>query len=177
MPLAEDPELRRRLAREVEEVRMAARGGSRRSSVLGVAMALVALSAGGCASGTGGGSSTVEGGFGALTGESAVGQFLDAIQRKDYRLMSRLFGTATGPAEDRFGRVEVEQRMFVLAGLLQHRSYGLRALPVAEAEGKLRYVADMVGTRYGNVSVPFIAVSSRGRWFVEQVVTDVLTGG
>ena len=156
---------------------MTARGGSRTCSILGIAMTMVALSAVGCASGTGGGSSTVGEGFGALSGESAVGQFLDAVKRNDYRLMSRLFGTERGPAEDRFGRVEVEQRMFVLAGLLQHISYGLRAMPVAEAEGKLRYIADMVGTRYGNVSVPFIAVSSRGRWFVEQIVTDGLSGG
>ena len=156
---------------------MDVRGGSRRSPVLGIAIMMVTLAALGCASGTGGGSSTIEEGYGALSAEAAVGQFLDAVKRNDYRLMSRLFGTERGPAEDRFGRVEVEQRMFVLAGLLQHRSYGLRALPVAEAEGKLRYVADMVGTRYGNVSVPFIAVSSQGRWFVEQIMTDALSRG
>ena len=155
---------------------MDVRNGSSGSPICNVAMLMVALAAVGCASGTGGAAPTIGEGYGALSAESAVGQFLDAVKRQDYQVMSRLFGTARGPAEDRFGRVEVEQRMFVLAGLLQHSSYALRPLPVAEAEGKSRYIADMVGTRYGNVSVPFIAVASQGRWFVEQIVTDVLGG-
>ena len=74
------------------------------------------------------------------------------------------------------GRIEVEQRMFVLASLLRHDSYGLRPMGITEAEGKTRVIADMVGTRNGSVSVPFIAASSRGRWFVERILTDALTG-
>lgn len=152
--------------------------GSRFSAVRSAALVWLAFTVSGCASSGGGGNlMTVDSGYGAASAESAVGQFLDAAKREDYRLMSRLFGTERGPAEDRLGEVEVQQRMFVLASLLRHQSYGLRAMPVAEAEGKLRYVADMVGTRNGNVSVPFIAVSSRGRWFVEQIVTDAITDG
>ncbi len=35
-------------------------------------------------------------------------------------------------------------------------------------------MADMVATRNGDVSVPFITAPYRGRWFVEQILTDAL---
>ncbi|MCG8469705.1 MAG: hypothetical protein MJB57_16120 [Gemmatimonadetes bacterium] len=144
---------------------------------MGVGMTLLAgVGLAGCASGSGGSPPTIEEAYGALSAESAVGQFLDAAKRADYQLMSRLFGTTDGPAEEDLGRIEVEQRMFVLASLLRHDSYGLRPMGITEAEGKTRVIADMVGTRNGSVSVPFIAASSRGRWFVERILTDALTG-
>lgn len=129
----------------------------------------------GCASG--GGLAEGQELYGALSAQSAVGQFLDAANRSDYRLMARLFGSSDGPAEREFGRVEVEQRMFVLASLLQHTSYSLREMDVAMESGGQRVIADMVGTRNGDVSVPFATAINRGRWFVEQIVTDPLTGG
>jgi hypothetical protein len=130
-----------------------------------------------CASGGGGSTATVDSAFGALSAESAVGHFLDAAKRSDYQLMSRLFGTRQGPAEKTLGRLETEQRMFVLAALLQHNSYELRRLPVAEAEGQRRVAADMVGTRQGNVVVPFLTSVNNGRWFVEQIGTEWLSSG
>lgn len=142
--------------------------------------ATVALSiaAAACASGSGGGASpTIEDAYGALSAESAVGQFLDAAKRNDYALMARLFGTTDGPAIERMGRVEVEQRMFVLASILRHQSYSLRPMGVSEAEGKRRVIAEMVGTRNGNATVPFVAASNQGRWFVEQIMTDDLSSG
>lgn len=139
---------------------------------------VILLSLTACASSGGGGDSaaTIESAYGALSAESAVGQFLDAAKRSDYQLMSRLFGTREGPAAERNGRIETEQRMYVLASLLRHDSYSLRRVPVAEAEGQNRIAADMVGTRQGNVSVPFLASNNRGRWFVESIGTDALTG-
>ena len=139
--------------------------------------AAIVLSSASCAS-SGGGSSavTIEQAYGALSAESAVGQFLDAAKRNDYQLMSRLFGTRDGPAVDRMGRIEVEQRMFVLAALLRHQSYSMRRMPVAEAEGQQRLAVDMVGTRNGDITVPFITVVSKGRWFVEQIQTEALSG-
>lgn len=139
------------------------------------AMTLLSSVAWGCASG--GTPPTIGEAYGALTAESAIGQFLDAANRQDYAVMRRLFGTVEGPAERRFGRVEVEQRMHVLAGLLRHQSYGLRPTGFTEAEGKTRVLADLVGTRNGSVTVPIVAASNRGRWFVEQIVTDQLTSG
>jgi hypothetical protein len=130
-----------------------------------------------CASSGGGASgTTIDSAYGALTAESAVGQFLDAAKRSDYQVMSRLFGTREGPANERNGRIETEQRMYILASLLRHSSYSLRRVPVAEADGQNRIAADMVGTRYGNVSVPFLTSNNKGRWFVEQIGTESLTG-
>ncbi len=129
----------------------------------------------GCASGRAGaaGSGT---GYGASSAESAVAEFLEGVGRRDYPAMARLFGTREGPAERRWGRVETEQRMFVLAGLLSYRSYRLRPLPVGEDGGRARWIADMAGTRRGDVSVPFIVAPHRGRWFVERIVTESLAG-
>jgi hypothetical protein len=104
-----------------------------------------------------------------------VGQFLDAAVRSDYRVMARLFGSADGPAEQSMGQVEVEQRMFVLGSLLAHSSYSLRPMDVAMEGGRERIMAEMVGTRNGDVTVPFITVGYRGRWFVEQILTDRLS--
>lgn len=150
---------------------------ARNGSWLATAVAL-SIAAAACASGGGGGAgATIEDAYGARSPEAAVGQFLDAAKRNDYALMARLFGNTEGPAIERMGRVDVEQRMFVLASILRHESYSLRPMGVAEAEGKRRVIAEMVGTRNGNATVPFVAASSRGRWFVEQIMTENLSGG
>ena len=141
-----------------------------------VAAAILVLTAA-CASSGGGPAPTIETAYGALSAESAVGQFLDAAKRNDYQVMSRLFGTRDGPAERRLGRVEVEQRMYILSSILRHESYALRRMAVAEGEGQQRVAADMVGTRNGDVTVPFLTVYNDGRWFVEQIQTEALTGG
>ena len=81
-----------------------------------------------------------------------------------------------GRPERRWGRGETEQRMFILAGLLAHRSHRLRPLPVAESGGTARWVVELEGTRRGDVSVPFVLAAHEGRWFVERILTDVLSG-
>jgi hypothetical protein len=146
-----------------------------RGIVRGSAAGLFALTLAGCASG--GGLSQGPDAYGALSSQSAVGQFLDAANRNDYRLMARLFGNADGPAERDLGQAEVEQRMFVLSSLLKHASYALREMDVAMEGGGRRVIANMVGTRSGDVSVPFATVSHQGRWFVERIFTEPLTGG
>ncbi len=144
-----------------------------RGLVRGPAAGLIAVALAGCASG-GGLSEGLEV-YGALSAESAVSQFLDAANRSEYRLMARLFGSADGPAERNLGRVEVDQRMFVLASLLRHTSYSLREMDIAMEGGGRRVIADMVGTRNGTVSLPFSTASHEARWFVEQIFTDALT--
>lgn len=155
---------------------MRARGGSFGSSTAAALVMAGAAALGACASGTGGAPPTVEAAYGALSPESAVSQFLDAVRRNDYALMGRLFGTVDGPAEEDMGRVQVEQRMFVLASLLRHSSFEIRPTQMAEAENKTRLIVDMVGTRNGDVSVPFVASTDGGRWFVERILTDALSG-
>ena len=113
---------------------------------------------------------------GAPTAESAVAGFLDGARARDYAAMARLFGTERGPASRRWGRAETEQRMLVLAGLLSHRAYRLRPPAAEEEGGRTRWVADLAGTRRGDVSVPFIVVPHRGGWFVERILTEGLAG-
>ena len=114
--------------------------------------------------------------YGAESAESAVARFLEAVRGGDYPAMARVFGTAGGPAERRWGRGETEQRMFILAGVLAHRSHRLRPLPMAASRGTARWVAELEGTRRGDVSVPFVLAAHEGRWFVERIVTDMLSG-
>jgi len=139
--------------------------------------AAIVLSSTACASSGGGSYGTSEEGYGALSAESAVSLFLDAAKQKDYQRMAHLFGTHDGPAVERLGRVEVEQRMFVLAAFLRHESYSVHSSPMAEGENEKRLAVDMVGTRNGDVTVPFIAAVNKGRWFVQQVRTEALTSG
>lgn len=112
--------------------------------------------------------------YGAESAEAAIGRFLAAAKLRDYSAMARLFGTEEGPAERRWGRAETEQRMFVLARLLEPRAWDLRPNPVAGAGGASRWMVDLTGTRNGEVSVPFIIVSDGSRWFVERIVTEGL---
>ena len=91
--------------------------------------------------------------------------------------MANLFGTEDGPAERQWGRAEVEQRMFVLAGVLHHRSFQLRRMNLTEGPSSVRVFADLVGTGNGNASVPFITILSKDRWYVQQIMTETLRGG
>lgn len=129
-----------------------------------------------CASGGAGSSgSAADGVYGADGAEAAASAFVEAARMKDYRAMSRLFGTADGPAERRLGQTEVERRMLVLASIMEHRSHRVRSSPLSEGPDRQRLMVDMTNTRSGDVSVPLIVVRSGERWFVEQVVTDPLT--
>ncbi len=112
--------------------------------------------------------------YGAASAEAAIGRFLDAARLGDYAAMARLFGTADGPAERRWGRIETEQRMFVLASLLAPRTWGLHPNPISEAGGAARWLVDLAGTRSGDVSIPFIVSAQGNRWFVERIVTEGL---
>lgn len=113
--------------------------------------------------------------YGSATAQQAVQDFLEAAKRDDYRTMGQLFGTENGPAEKKLGRTEVEQRMFVLAAFLEHRAFAVRRSGLTEGPNRIRFLADLAGTRNGDVTVPIIAVAHRDRWYVERVVTDPLT--
>ena len=114
--------------------------------------------------------------FGAPTSEMAVRGFLDGANVEDYTRMSDLFGTDRGPAVNRFGITDIEQRMIVLSKLLRHESYELRQANLAQlGPDRVRWEARMTGTRKGSVVVPIITVpDATGRWFVEQLNVDAL---
>lgn len=139
-----------------------------------MAMAVAGFVLAGCASRGGAGAEYGTDRYGAKSAEAAIGRFLDAARLRDYAAMARVFGTEEGPAERRWGRVEMEQRMFVLASLLAPRAYELRPNPVSGAGGASRWMVDLTGTRNGDVSVPFIIVSDGNRWFVERIGTEGL---
>lgn len=143
-------------------------------------LAAVSLAgAAGCASSGGGSGGLVDerSAYGSPTAEMAVQRFLDGAKAEDYQAMGHQFGTRQGPAEERLGISEVEQRMIVLSRLLRHQDYALREAPMARTgEHRTRFMAEMTGTRSGRVDVPIVAVTTPdGRWFVEQVVVKPLT--
>lgn len=148
-------------------------------------VALTAVSLAACGSSRGGGGagavdvSAPTGGYGAESAESAITRFLDAAQAENYQGMWTVFGTAQGPAIERFGVQETESRMIVLARLLKHDGYELRLANLAGlGPGRSRYEVRMTGTRKGSVMVPFVtAHDERGRWYVEQLQADRLSGG
>jgi hypothetical protein len=114
---------------------------------------------------------------GAPTSELAVRGFLDGANAADYGQMSSLFGTDKGPAVERFGVTDIEQRMIFLARILKHSSYELRQVNLAQlGPDRVRWEARMSGTRKGGVVVPVITVpDGTGRWYVERLNLDALT--
>jgi len=157
-----------------DRVRRAARDGS-------TLLAAAVLAA---ACGSGGGAqrsvdvATPAGGYGADSAERAVIQFLDAAQTENYPGMWAVFGTAEGPAIERFGVQETEARMVVLSRLLKHEDYQLRRADLAGlGANRTRFEVRMQGTRKGDVMVPFVTThDDRGRWYVEQLQADRLSG-
>lgn len=136
-----------------------------------VLLLLAALTApGGCAS-AGAGLSAEPSAYGSASARGAVAAFLRAAGERDYTAMGRLFGTREGPAEQRLGIAEVEQRMIVLAGLLEHEEVDLRREDLAQlGAGHARFVAALTGTRRGRMELPVVAVTTAdGRWFVERI--------
>lgn len=144
---------------------------------LGVILLLGSASLAACA--TSGGLVGNPADYGSASPEIAVTTFLEAVQEEDYTVMGQQFGTRKGPAEERMGISEVEQRMVVLAGLLRHRSHQLRRSDLARlGEDRRRFMVRLSGTQNGTVEVPIVAVrSSEGRWFIQQIDVDPLTGG
>ena len=145
-----------------------------RSWVAGIAIGTGLAFATGCASSH---LSADETTYGAQSADLAVRGFLDAAAGRRFTEMAHLFGTTDGPAEKEFGVDEVEQRMVVLSTLLEHQSYTLREPDLRVFGPDHRwFVADMIGTRKGDVEVPIVtARTSKDRWFVEQIDVGPLT--
>lgn len=142
-----------------------------RQLILGAAAALLLA---GCASGM-----NPPGGLaGAPAGTAAVEQFLRLAAASDYNGMGWIFGTSDGPILARDPRSVVEQRMFALAEILEHDGFIVgNGSPVP---GRLNdaIVYDVIMTRGArNLTVPFTTVRGPdGRWFVEQVDLEAVTG-
>jgi hypothetical protein len=107
----------------------------------------------------------------------AVQEFLYGANADDYTRMSDVFGTEKGPAVERFGVTDVEQRMIFLASILKHQSYTLRQANLAQlGPDRIRWDVSLTGTRKGGVVVPIVTVpDGTGRWYVEWLNLDALT--
>lgn len=135
--------------------------------------------------------------------EAVIG-FVDAAARRDHAAMAQLFGTWEGPVSGDRGAfacalrrlgswlrlssacpmwAEVELRMDLMASILGRAVYRVRGeAPVAGRERPaVRVVVEArpagAGPGASGVEVPFVVVKSRdGRWLVQEVALDRLTG-
>ena len=116
---------------------------------------------------------------GAPAAQAAVERFMQFAAEKDYTGMGWVFGTESGPIVQRDPLGEVEQRMYLLANLLEHDTFAVEAGgPVPGRTGGA--FSFQVTLRRGarTVQVPFTAVRGpENRWFVEQLATEALTTG
>lgn len=115
---------------------------------------------------------------GAPAAPAAVERFLQLAAVNDYSGMGWIFGTVEGPILERDPRSEVEQRMYALAGLLEHDGFVVGTgspVPGRTAEA-LRF--NVILSRGGQaLTVPFTAVRGPGdRWFVEELEVEAITG-
>ena len=108
-----------------------------------------------------------------------VERFLQAANATDLDTMTKLFGTAEATIEELDGRQQAEQRMYLLARLLQHQDFtvqGQRAVP-----GRMREATELLVrlTQNGEtVVVPHRVVRrTDGGWIIEFIDVTPLTAG
>lgn len=93
--------------------------------------------------------------------------------------MGRLFGTKDGSALELYPRDEVEQRMFLIARILQHVDYrlaGERAVPGRSREA-IEVRVNLTTPNEGVKTVPFTIVrTSGGEWLIENIQLEAITG-
>ena len=137
-------------------------------------------------------SNTTDPGFGpALTIErflqaaSAVTQLAAGAGQGSDRMaseietMARLFGTADGSVLERDPRDEVEQRMFLIARIIEHTDYTLAGESMVPGRSReaIQVRVRLVTPREGEVEVPFTVVrTSRGEWLIENIALEAITG-
>jgi peptidoglycan/xylan/chitin deacetylase (PgdA/CDA1 family) len=119
------------------------------------------------------------GGAGAPAPAAAVDRFLRLAQEKNYVEMGWIFGTEKGPAIETHPRDRLEKQMYALASVLQHDRYELRGEGTVPGRGMaaMQYRVALIRGASEKV-VPITAVRGPGgRWFVEVVDVEALTGG
>lgn len=129
----------------------------------------------------------------------AVAEFLDAANRRDHAAMAARFGTAGGPIGETGGaigcalrrvgswiglgerclrRAEVELRMDLIATVLVHESYRVRAEEGVVGKGRPAVRVEVEVVKGGRrVVVPFVVIrTDDGRWLVEEVGLRSMVG-
>jgi limonene-1,2-epoxide hydrolase len=120
-------------------------------------------------------------GSGMVAGTSplqSVERFLSAVNARDLDAMASVFGTADGPVEGE--RVEIEIRMDAVATILEHQSYEIvserqvpgRIDPTTRVGVTLRIDGEV------HPDVAFLTVrTGEGRWMVQEIDLEAITGG
>lgn len=99
-----------------------------------------------------------------------------AVMADEIETMARLFGTSEGSILERDPRDEVEERMFLIARILEHRDYelaGERAVP-GRGRDAIQVLVRLTNAG-GTVDVPFTVVQSDGEWLIENIALDAIT--
>jgi hypothetical protein len=109
---------------------------------------------------------------------AAVERFLNLAAVPDYIEMGWMFGTDRGPIIRRDPQGDVERRMYAIATVLKNDEHEIRShRPVPGRTGSA--VEVNVALRQGQRDhlVPFTVVRGPGgRWFIEQVRLEAITG-
>ena len=89
-----------------------------------------------------------------------------------------LFGTSDGPIIERDPRDEVEQRMFLIARILQHTNYqlaGERAVPGRSREA-IEVLVRLTNDEDETYDVPFTVVQTEDEeWLIENIALEAIT--
>jgi hypothetical protein len=108
---------------------------------------------------------------------ATVERFLRLAAEKDYAEMGYVFGTAEGPILRRDPARQVERRMFALATVLENERYVIRdEAPIPGRSGEAVQLNVQLTQRGQQRVVPFVVVRSGGRWFVEIIDVEKITG-
>lgn len=102
-----------------------------------------------------------------------------ARMAEELETMARLFGTAEGSVLRLYPRDEVEQRMFLIARILDHTDYtlaGERAVP-GRSRDEIQILVNLHTRNEGVKAVPFTVVrTSRGEWLIQTIDLERITG-
>lgn len=100
-----------------------------------------------------------------------------ASNANDLDGMARLFGTREGPVAKKWGRSELEKRMFAIATELQHNDFEVIGEEmVAGRTDTATKLNVRLTNNEGKYVVPFTLVRYKGdSWLIEQIGIEVLT--
>lgn len=105
---------------------------------------------------------------GAPTPQTAVEQFLRAVNAKDLQAMSTVFGTNKGPARETMDRTELEKREIILACYFNSDSSRI----LGESSGTQGHREVRVELKKGTLTrqTTFYAIRGPGdRWYVDNM--------
>jgi hypothetical protein len=109
---------------------------------------------------------------------ASVERFMRLAAEKNYAEMGWVFGTAEGSVYRRDKAADVERRMYALGSVLRHDRFEIRdeAQVPGRAGGAVRMTVRLTdGPRQHSVPITTVR-GPDGRWFVEAVDVEAVTG-